>query len=189
MDYRGFLNQDTATQQVLVPVEERTDKLIDAGTNFSWEQFNQGFEDLLSRISYIDFFAKTIVNVPDNVPYENGALWAGALKHIVTPRLFFPDKAALDDSEFTYKYTGVRVSGTEQGTSIGIGYMAESYIDFGPYYMFVPVFLLGIGYGLVYRYFVARKTFRLLGLFVKQSASVVERANIRRRWQPISVRM
>ena len=58
-------------------------------------------------------------------------------------------------------YTGSRVAGTEEGTSIGIGYMAESYIDFGPIYMFVPILLLGVFYGLIYRYFIARKDFRV----------------------------
>ena len=60
-------------------------------------------------------------------------------------------------------YTGSRVAGTESDTSIGIGYMAESYIDFGPIYMFTPILLLGVFYGLIYRYFIARKTFRTLG--------------------------
>jgi hypothetical protein len=41
--------------------------------------------------------------------------------------------------------------------------MAESYIDFGPVGMFVPIFLLGVFYGLIYRYFIARKNFRVLG--------------------------
>ena len=85
------------------------------------------------------------------------------MKRIFTPRLFFPDKARIDDSERTNYYTGSRVAGTEEGTSIGIGYMAESYIDFGPTYMFIPIMLLGVFYGLIYRYFIARKDFRIIG--------------------------
>ena len=44
--------------------------------------------------------------------------------------------------------------------------MAESYIDFGPIYMFVPILLLGVFYGLIYRYFIARKNFRVIGFAI-----------------------
>jgi hypothetical protein len=60
-------------------------------------------------------------------------------------------------------YTGVDVAGTEQNTSIGIGYVGESYIDFGPFGMFIPIFLLGAFYGLVYRLLVTKTRYKLLG--------------------------
>ena len=55
------------------------------------------------------------------------------------------------------------VAGVEQGTSIGIGYMAESYVDFGPVLMFLPILLLGVFYGLIYRLFVINSRYVLLG--------------------------
>ena len=61
-----------------------------------------------------------------------------------------------DDSIRTRQYAGVNVAGAEEGASIGLGYMAESYVDFGPYLMFVPIFLLAVLFGLAYRYFVLR---------------------------------
>ena len=117
-------------------------------------------------MSYVQYFALTMVNVPTSMPYEHGALWAGAIRHIVTPRIFFPNKAVLDDSERASLYTGMAVAGAEQGTSIGIGYMAESYVDFGPIGMFLPILFLGIFYGLMYRYFVivSRTHFSVVGL-------------------------
>jgi len=45
-----------------------------------------------------------------------------------------------------------------------MGYMADSYIDFGPYFMYVPIFLLGLTWGLMYRFFIVRSSFILLGL-------------------------
>jgi hypothetical protein len=58
-------------------------------------------------------------------------MWS-ALKHLVTPRVLFPDKGILaSDSEFVRKYTGIPVAGADQNTSIAFGYAAESYIDFG----------------------------------------------------------
>ena len=68
------------------------------------------------------------------------------------PRIFFADKSIIDDSERTNKYTGFAVAGAGQGTSISIGYMGESYIDFGEVGMMVPIFLLGLLYGSLYRW-------------------------------------
>jgi hypothetical protein len=51
----------------------------------------------------------------------------------------------------------------ESNTSIGIGYVGESYIDFGPIFMFVPIFLLGVFYGLINRFFIAKTQYKLLG--------------------------
>src|SRR5262249_38165568 len=108
--------------------------------------------------------AHCIVNVPENVPYEHGTLWFGAIQHAFMPRLFFPNKPTLDDSVRTQKYTGMEVAGREQGASIGIGYIAESYIDFGRYWMLAPIFLLGVFYGLIYRFFAFRQRYGLLGV-------------------------
>jgi hypothetical protein len=183
-DYREFLNQGLRTQEVLVPVEERVGKLDDLLTGFSTQQLTEGFETMILRISYVQFFALTMKNVPANVPYENGALWGGAVKHILTPRILFPNKPAIDDSERTSFYTGLEVAGAEQGTSIGIGYFAESYVDFGPVFMFVPIVLLGIGYGVVYRLFVVKARYKLLGGAIVTSVmifggSAIETANIK----------
>ena len=162
-DYRDFLSEESGSQQTGLSFGDRATKLWDSTTNFSMEQFDSGFRDMLGRISYVDYFVATVQTVPQEVPYENGALWGDTLKRIVMPRLLFPDKARIDDSERTNMYTGSRVAGTEESTLIGIGYMAESYVDFGPVFMFVPILLLGVFYGLIYRYFIARETFRTLG--------------------------
>ncbi|MFN2508811.1 MAG: hypothetical protein ABR589_08570, partial [Chthoniobacterales bacterium] len=71
-DYREFLNQGFRSQEVLVPVEERAGKLQDLLAGFDAPQMLEGFEAMILRISYVQFFALTIKNVPANVPYENG---------------------------------------------------------------------------------------------------------------------
>jgi hypothetical protein len=52
------------------------------------------------------------------------------------------------------KYSGVRVAGAETGTSIAFGYAAESYVDFGVPWMFLPVFIYGLVMGAAYRWLV-----------------------------------
>ena len=139
---------------VLIPVHERLGTLRDLVLELNKEKLAEAVENLVLRIGYMDLFALTIENVPDNVPFEHGALWGGTILHVLKPRVLFPDKEAIDDSAETRKYTGQEVAGEEQGTSIGLGYLTQSYIDFGVPGMFVPVFLLGVFYGLIYRYFV-----------------------------------
>jgi len=183
-EYREFLNQGTEQQDVLVTVEESAGKISDLVTNFTWENFTDGLDRMIVRVGYTNFFALTLMNVPDRVPYENGALWLGTLKHIVTPRLLFPEKAVLSDSARTTLYTGLQTEGEEHGTSIGIGYVAESYVDFGPVFMFVPIFLLGIFYGLIYSLCVIHSPSKLICTAIASAilifhAYTIETSNIK----------
>ena len=85
------------------------------------------------------------------LPHTGGSITLGALQHILSPRVFFPTKAELqNDSEMVNKYSGVHVAGTGTGTTIAFGYAGESYIDFGLPGMFIPVFLYGMLAGLTY---------------------------------------
>jgi hypothetical protein len=93
-----------------------------------------------------------VSRVPEVLPHEDGAIMWSALRHMVTPRILFPDKDVLpSDSELVRKYTGIPVAGADQNTSIAFGYAAESYVDFGIPLMFVPSILYGCLMGLLYR--------------------------------------
>lgn len=176
-EYRGFLNQGTGEQVVLVPVKERIRKLTQLLLSAKKETFAARADALVTRISYVKYFSLTIANVPLNLPHENGRLWLSAVEHVMKPRLLFPDKPAIDDSERTSKYTGTFVAGAERGTSISMGYMAESYVDFGAAGMFAPIFLLGIFYGLVYRWFVLQSGFKAAGFAIATTILVFNAAN------------
>jgi hypothetical protein len=165
-EYREFLNQGTGDQVVLVSVNERVDKLQELIGALDGDAVGRGIESIVLRVSYVQYFALSLFNVPRSVPHEHGKLWGEALTHVFMPRFLFPNKAALDDSERTAYYTGVAVAGADKGTSIGIGYMGESYIDFGTTLMFVPVFLLGGLAGWAYSFCVRRAVVPLLGVAV-----------------------
>ena len=152
-DYRNFLNRGTGMQVVTVPVSERFNYLSKAISSINFDYFNEGLEQTISRTSYSDFLAQVMDRVPAFTNFEKGELFLNTLKHIFMPRLFFPQKKSLDDSEVTNIYTGRMYSGAAQGVSIGIGYMAYYYIDFGKYLMLIFIFLQGVLYGLVYKYF------------------------------------
>lgn len=154
--YRDFMNGGSGKQDVVVPLTQRLDYLSTHILAMNENNFSDAFQATLVRIGYTEYFADTLKNVPAEVPYERGRLWLDAVTRVFMPRMFFPNKPAADDSYRTQKYAGVDVAGPEQGTSIGMGYMAESYVDFGRYLMFLPIFLLALLFGLAYRYFVLR---------------------------------
>ncbi len=120
---------------------------------------------LMDRLWAVHFAALAKRRVPAILPHENGALLASAMWHIVTPRLFFPDKSyPPSESEMVRKYSGVWVAGPEQGTTIAFGYAAESYVDFGVPWMFLPVFVYGLVMGLVYQWFLRVVRYRELAV-------------------------
>jgi len=183
-DYRASLNQGTGQQIASLPIKQRLAILSELPKTVDIEKFKQGFEDLLLRISYVEYFALTIQNVPSNVPYEKGQLWWDSIKHVVMPRLLFPGKSVIDDSMRTSQYTGLEISGAERGTSISIGYFGESYIDFGPIGMFGPIFLLGLFHGSIYRFFTTYSQKKIIGLAIAVSilvfgACTIETSNIK----------
>lgn len=158
-DYRYYLNFGSGQQVVQRSIPERLSWLSGALFEIEFSSMGEGVEDLATRISYTDFFAATIMWVPSREKHQGGALWGAAIKHITMPRLLFPDKPQLfSDSELTMQYTGLRLGSDKQGTSISIGYMGESYVDFGFPGMLMPIFLVGIMYGFIYRYFMARES-------------------------------
>lgn len=118
------------------------------------ESFSIGLENLVYRVSYVEFLALTMKQVPTYLQHENGNLLINAFEHILKPRILFPNKKPIYDSELTSKYTGVQFSGAEQGTSFSLGTVAESYVDFGKYYMFIPIFFFGLWIGWMYKYFI-----------------------------------
>jgi hypothetical protein len=118
------------------------------------ESFSNGIENLVHRVSYVEFLAMTLNQVPTFLPHENGSLLKNAFEHVLKPRALFPDKKPIYDSELTSKYTGRKFAGAEEGTSFSLGTVAESYIDFGPFYMFIPIFIFGFWVGWIYKYFI-----------------------------------
>lgn len=150
-DYRSFLSGGKRAQIVTVDKQTALKKLWDLTTQVDKEEYNLGFEAMIKRIYFLEYFSATLNFIPERQPYLEGKTWNKSLQHIFMPRMFFPNKEAIDDSEQTRKLTGIQVANAKQGTSISVGYMAESYADFGPINMHVAIFILGLALGLIYR--------------------------------------
>jgi len=156
-EYRSYLTGGERSQAVV-----ETDQVDNISRlweiiqdDFSPEKFAEsysiGSEGLVYRISYVEFLALTLKNVPTYIPHEDGQLFIAAMEHIFKPRILFPDKKAIYDSDITSKYTGVQFAGKDQGTSFSLGNVAEAYVDFGYYFMFIPIFFYGLLLGYMYR--------------------------------------
>jgi hypothetical protein len=111
-------------------------------------------DQLVDRMWTIYYPALALQRVPSVLPHTDGQILGAALLHIVTPRVFFPNKGELpSDSDEVRKYANVAVAGREVNTSIAFGYSAEAYIDFGLPWMFLPVLAYGIFVGACYAVF------------------------------------
>jgi hypothetical protein len=183
VQYRSFLNQGTGGQSVLVSPGERYDYLATRTRGVQVSDLEMGFDSLLNRIGYLDFFAQVIGYVPAILPHQNGRLWGEAISHVLAPRLFFPNKADVSDTIRTAEFTGDPTLAFVTGTSVSIGYVGESYIDFGPVLMFLPVIAVGCFWGSGYRWLASRKAPPLLRVstaivFVMGGATLFEMSNI-----------
>jgi hypothetical protein len=156
-EYRDYLNKGSRTQSVQVSNYEAVNKvweLVQVAKPFSRQ--NDIVYQSIDRLSYIEFFSQSMVRVPDEIPHENGKIWLSNINHILLPRIFNPDKKSIDDSQMVNTYSLRKVATADEGTSFSLGFIAESYIDFGKYLMFIPVFLLGLMIGAVYKIIVCK---------------------------------
>ena len=151
-ELREFLNAGTGQQVVLRSPTERVLGLLDRLGELEVGEVASASERLAERLAYVDYFAVVLGYVPSVRPHEGGALLGSAVRHVLTPRLLFPNKPPLpSDSEITSRYTGLNVPSDDEGTSINVGLPAEAYIDFGPIFMFLPILGIGLLCGLAYR--------------------------------------
>jgi hypothetical protein len=150
-DYRDYLNRGSGAQIVLQSLEDRISYIGAKASTFSSEEFAYGFERLLERLSYVDYLSVTIANVPTAIPHENGIRLGSAIWHVLTPRIFFPNKPPTPlDTEATAYYTGLKLD-MSYDTSISIGWLGELYIDLGFSGAIAVTALLGLLYGRAYR--------------------------------------
>jgi hypothetical protein len=183
VQYRSFLNQGTGGQSVLVTPEERYNYLAARTRGVEASDLQSGFDSLLDRIGYIDYFARVIGYVPAILPHQNGRLWGEAISHVLAPRVLFPDKADVSDTLRTAEFTGDPTLAFVTGTSVSIGYVGESYIDFGPVLMFLPILAVGWFWGSGYRWLATREAPTLLRVstaivFVMGGATLFEMSNV-----------
>jgi hypothetical protein len=150
-DYRSFISGDSRSQVVVVDYQTRLSKLASMVGDLDGAALSDGFGELLHRLSYVEFFAAEHYYVPKYRPFQDGTITADAVLRPFIPRLLFPEKEAIDDTERTRQLTGIKLQYRRE-TSISIGYVGEFYADFGVPGMFVALLAVGWLYGRTFQW-------------------------------------
>lgn len=163
-DLRTFVSGGSGRQVVVVDYSTRMGKLAELMGELNIERLNAATDSFLRRLSYVEFFGISLNFVPKYKPHANGEIILDAVTRPFTPRIMFPWKSEINDTLRTNKYTGGAAGYNNQVTSISLGYVAESFIDFGTIGMFAALTFIGVIYGWIYRRLVSwRRISPLLG--------------------------
>ena len=157
-EYRDLASGGSGAQVVTAPLGDRVSFLIRKALSPNEISWSDAGENLLRRMPAIDFFGATI-STAETAP-DSGAFsqWYGVFNHVFRPRILFPDKEALNDIELYSQLVRVDITDEQRaGTSIGVGYLAENFFDFGFPAMLLPIFGLGLFFGYSVRYFLTRQ--------------------------------
>jgi hypothetical protein len=102
----------------------------------------------LGRLSLLQQTANVMEVTPERVPYQHGRLYSYLLITFV-PRLFWPDKPSVNESNRWYQVSyGLTDPRELRGVSIATGSLTESYISFGWFGPPLVIFCIGIFLGL-----------------------------------------
>lgn len=151
-DYREYASKSSDSQAIVVPLSDRLAYLGDKVLSVGDIDLGHTSYLLLIRFAYVDIFA-SVIDVQE-VSTEPVAMrqWKEALEHVFKPRMFFPDKPDLSDTEVYVRLTGrLLFDEIAAGTSISVGYMGENFADLGFPAMLLGIAALGLGLALCVR--------------------------------------
>jgi hypothetical protein len=155
MSVRGQLRQEIDDELISNSRIERFDRARTLSTGLLTQaasDYRDAATRLVDRLWAIKYPGMALDRVPSSVAHTNGDLMWDALTHLMTPRFLYPDKPELiSDSDLVRKYAGANVAGSESNTSIAFGYAAESYVDYGLPWMFVPAIVWGALLGVAFQ--------------------------------------
>lgn len=156
-EYRVFLSQgDVTWRSDARSLDARLDFLQRALSDLGDADIQRGADRLVARLSYIDFIGHTLAYVPAQTPHTGGTQTATGIRHILTPRILFPEKPPVEHDTFvTARYTGIHFSVDLNYVSISIGYQGEFYIDFGYTGALLAMLILGVMIGRMYAVLIA----------------------------------
>jgi hypothetical protein len=156
IEYRDFVNQGSGQQVVLVSYSERITEIAHLVSNLYAQDLPDAADKMIRRLMYFQLFGVVLDRVPNVHPHTDGQIWLDAVRRPFMPRLLFPNKSAVNDTDLTGRYTGIGFAATSRETSVSMGYMAEAYIDFGATFMFLPIAGFGLFLGAFYRRLLSR---------------------------------
>lgn len=157
-EYRFWASRESGAQVLLRSFGERLRWMEDrfmAGNI----RYGEAATKLVERLDVVPLYSLMLSRLESGyVPNLPSRLMSGVV-HVLTPRMFFPSKEVINDSEVTTALTGLVIN---ENTSISIGYVAEAYYDLGFPLLLGPVFLIGVLVGATSIYYLTRAGPRLM---------------------------
>ncbi|HVZ96958.1 MAG TPA: hypothetical protein VG847_08795 [Chitinophagaceae bacterium] len=134
--------------------QQATNKSIDSGADLFAEVYQQksksgglfNLNDLAQsnvRINQGFIITNIMHNVPEVVPFQNGAEMYKILEAAILPRILAPNKLNAGDQKIFMKYSGI---GLAPGTSMGLSSLGDAYINWGVLGGCIFMFFLGLFY-------------------------------------------
>lgn len=154
VEYREMATGGGESQALQIPLSDRVEYMLGRMAGIGDIDWGLASKALLERLAYVDITG-LVINVDlASAEVQKVRQWSDALSHVLQPRVLFPDKQPLSDTEVFIRLTKADLlENMRGGTSISVGYMAENYVDFGFPGMLAGVFAVGLLVALVIRFF------------------------------------
>lgn len=163
-EYRLVATGSDDSQNVKVELSERLGYLGGRALSVGQTDWGDAAYTLLARLAYVDIFS-SVITIAEVSPERGsfGRQWTEAIEHVLKPRVLFPDKAPLSDTEVYMRLAHGSVSEEMRlGTSISVGYISENFADYGFPGMLVGIAALGLAMGGICRFFMTRRRLPLV---------------------------
>lgn len=148
-EYRTVVFDLSTGQRLSWMLEKYTGDSID---------YREAATALLARIGYTDLFAQVVQQIGGRA-LNKSHFYLDAIVHSLTPRILFPHKSTLNDSIITSNLLNMSIA---ENTSIGIGYVAQAFVDFGFPGLLVPICSIGVMLGVSTQYLMTRAAPRII---------------------------
>lgn len=107
------------------------------------EKLNELTSQSIGRLSLLAQTANVVELTPSAVPYQYGQLYSYILVTLI-PRFVWPDKPIVSEANRFYQVSyNLTTEANLDNVSISVGYLAESYINFGWFGVVGVMFLIG----------------------------------------------
>jgi hypothetical protein len=157
--YVTYMRDRTDIREVVwtgASFDQRVDRLVETFTEMEWFDVRNDhhLRRIDGRLNQNFLIGAAAANLePGVIPFAHGDTIRDAVLAVV-PRALWPDKPMVAGSgDLVSVYTGLRFP---RGTSVGIGHVMESYVNFGTSGVAVGLFLIGAMLATVDRMAVAR---------------------------------
>ena len=131
------------------------EKWSEAISNPNAENIRNVINPSVSRVSLLTQTANVIDQTPSVVPYQYGRLYSYMVVTWI-PRFLWPEKPSVNEANQFYQVAyGLTAEEELAGVSIAVGYLAESFINFGWFGVVAVMFTIGVFFDFYQKTFVA----------------------------------